>query len=290
MESPPEHPLHLPDPGYTPVLPTVQLLVGLMALFVGWAVVLIIDVLAVLPLQTLPLPPTATYPLAWYHLFGEAGPIEKLQWLNLALAMLAAAYMWLAFGRSCDDRMRRAWFLLSAGLLLMLAEDSLNVRHVIAAEYVIPVTESVMPSSAARAAWELTFYAVLTILMAAPLLIFYLHGSAILRPPKRLIAGYALYGAVGFGSALRRLGDWQERLGHWIIDTLHLTEQPAWASALLRAERALEQDPDYPFTAGYLLVDHLIEESVELIAATLLLSGLLVLVSRFKHDRHTKPA
>ena len=146
------------------------------------------------------------------------------------------------------------FFLFAAGLFLMLLEDSLNVRHIFSDHYVIPLTQGQLEESIARPLWELSFFALLAALMASPLLML-LKGDKLglaLWTPRRLIVAYVIYGIVAFGSALRRLNDWQDRLGHWIIYTLNLDEREPWKSELERVAAQLEADPDFYFTIGYL--------------------------------------
>ena len=262
-------------------LATVALLVPTLALMLGWYMVALVD------FQGQPLASfdaaraEGGYPLLWYHLFSEARPVEWLQWACQGIGFCVVASGYVHARRSGRQLERRVFFLLSAGLLLMLAEDSLNVRHLMADAYWIPLFESHASSRQIRMVWEAFFYLCLSSLMVAAIWHMVASGAAWLRPSGRLLLAYFVYGAVGFGSALRRLGDWQERLGHWLIERTQAMELPAWQEAYRRYEAALESNPDYQFTLGYLLTDHLLEESVELIAAMLLLSGLLIVASRY---------
>lgn len=262
-------------------LATLALLAPTVALLLGWYMVALVDFQGQ-PLESFNVVRAeGGYPLLWYHLFSEARPVEWLQWSCQGVGFCVALTGYVHARRHTRWLERRVFFLLSAGLLLMLAEDSLNVRHMMADAYWIPWFESYVSSRQIRMVWESFFYLCLSALMVSALWIMLTSGAPWLLPSRRLILAYSIYGMVGFGSALRRINDWQERLGHWLIERTRAMELPAWEEAYRRYEAALEANPDYEFTLGYLLTDHLLEESVELIAATLLLSGILIVASRY---------
>ena len=272
----------------TRYLPGFLLLATMFLLSIGWVAVLAVDVFNVAGSQSYVMRESLVYPLLWYHLFSEGSPVEILQWALLAASFGLAVNGFVTASRAGHIGARRLWFLLGAGLLLMLAEDSLNVRHIIASAYLLPALEPALDERTVRLAWELSFYAAIATLMAIPFAMLFFGALGPVRPPRRLLIAYGVYGLVAFGSAMRRVGDWQERLGHWLIEVLALRELPAWSNAFGRAERAMETHPDRAHSVGYMLVDHLVEESVELVAASLLLSGLLVVWFRLRAV-HQKP-
>ncbi|MCK8517210.1 hypothetical protein M0534_12880 [Methylonatrum kenyense] len=221
-------------------------------------------------------------PLLWYALFSEASPAENLQWLLIGAACVAmAAASWRY--RLAGARTAYAFAgLLTVGLFLMLIEDSLNLRHVVVDHYfpiLFGMPENDIPRTY-RVTWELSFYSLLATMMASGFLYFWLRGILQDTGLQLLTMGYLLYGLAGFSSALRSLGDWQERLGHWVIDRWELADLPAWSEALTRMELWKEASETYSHTLGYLLTDHLFEESLELLAATLLAAGFLNLQGR----------
>lgn len=250
-------------------------------LLFAWAAVLAVDFLNLGNAQVWWTADLEPLPVLWFELFAEGKPAENLQWAFLATGFLA--FVTVALKLRTVDRVRyRYALMLSIGLLLMLIEDSLNFRHVVVDTY-FPLLfgdADDYPRRTYRLIWELTFYSMLSVLMVLPLFAFWRRGIWRGTGLRVLIAGYLVYGAVGFGSAMRRVGDWQERLGHWIIERFDLAALPAWQESLARMAFWHENVPDYPHTLGYLLTDHLIEESVELLAATLLVMGLLMLRRR----------
>lgn len=246
-------------------------------LVLGWAAVVSVDFLNVRDAQSWLTADFHPLPLLWYELFSEASPAENLQWAALATAFLAMATVaWRL--RQADSRPAYPLCaVLAIGLLLMLVEDSLNLRHIVVDHYFPTLfgDDDTYPRSLYRLIWELMFYSLLAALMALPFLAFWRSRAWEGTGLKLLVFAYAIYGFAGFSSAMRRIGDWQERLGQHIIARFKLSELPAWTEALERMERAREQSENYTHTLGYLLTDHLIEESIELIATTLLVTGLL---------------
>ncbi|SFC05274.1 hypothetical protein SAMN05660443_1336 [Marinospirillum celere] len=248
---------------------------GLTLLFLSLAVTVVFDFFGV---SALALFFIDDYPLVYYSIFSEGRTIEKLQWFFLASGALLSALVYGSIGTSPARSIeRRAFFLFSAGFFLMFLEDWMNIRHLISSAYMIPLFEAWLSSTQARMIWEAVFYFFLASIMVGAFWCLLKSGSSELKPNKRLTFGFVLYGMVGFGSAFRRLFEWQERLGNTIIDSLNLKAIEAWQEAFSIYYHELEQNPDYGFSPGYLLVDHLVEESLELIAASFLLSGLLAI-------------
>lgn len=253
-------------------------LIGFGYILLGWTAVLAIDFLNIWNMQEWLIGNLEPLPLLWYELFAEGKPAENLQWAALATGFLS--FITVSFRLRLIDSIRyRYALMLSVGLLLMLIEDSLNLRHVVVDAYFPRMFGDAhnYPHRTYRLVWELIFYSFLSLLMGVPFLAFWLKGVWKGRGLRILTAGYLVYGLAGFSSAMRRVGNWQERLGHYIIEQLNLTALPAWQESFERIEFWRENIPNYSHTLGYLLTDHLIEESVELVAATLLLMGLLIL-------------
>jgi len=214
--------------------------------------------------------------MAWYALFSEGGVVENAQWLLLATALSVALWCWAQIlVQNPRSSLRTPVFLLAAGLALMLIEDSLNLRHMVS-DRVLANAFFVEPlPSHVRMTWETSFYLALAGTMLASMVLIWRRGALSRSTLALVVVAYATYGLVGFGSALRRLGDWQERLGAYIIARFELLGLPNWADAAQRIEGWRAADPDYTYTIGYFLVDLLVEESVELIAASLLTAAVI---------------
>lgn len=214
--------------------------------------------------------------MAWYGLFSEGKLVERLQWMLLSVGLCAALWVWgQVIKHDGASPLRVPVFLLVAGLAVMLIEDALNFRHVVADQLLAPLhVDSVLPRMT-RTAWEASFYVLLASVMVVPLIVLLRRGVLSAAAQVWALAAYGLYGLVAFGSALRRVGDWQERLGAWIIDRFELLDLQNWRLAQFSIDRWHAADESYTHTLGYLLVDHLVEESVELLAAALLVGAVI---------------
>ncbi len=264
-----------------PRLKPRHVLLGALAyLAVSWTVIIAVDFLNLFGLQRFTMD-IAPLPMLWYELYSEGSWTERLQWLLLAVALWTTFRLLLLARKQSHTPTYVAATALSCGLLFMLVEDSLNFRHIVSDVYLTAWISDPLPRRI-RMVWEVTFYSLLAVLMATGLW-FLWRGH---RLPPRLWAlimiAYGVYGTVGFASALRRMGNWQERLGEWVIQTLDLARLPAWSLSMEKMVGWHEVDPTYRFTLGYLLTDHLLEETVELIAAALLAAAMLAVSWRLR--------
>ncbi|MCH8551354.1 MAG: hypothetical protein LAT62_05415 [Natronospirillum sp.] len=249
------------------------LFIAVVCLLAMWVAVVVVDFLNLGELQHQVIAITNSgLPLLWYWLFREGQLVEMVQWLLLGCSAVAMFFTFRQLRSVADQTTQIAMIILCFGLTLMLVEDSMNFRHVMASIVFIPWLTDVsnLTSTEVRMIWELTFYLVLAICMAVPVWLFWKARILSAGTIVWLVPAYGVYGLVGFGSALRRLGSWQERLGEHIIHRFSLLELPAWSqSNELLFNHPIWTPPSANYL-GYLLVDHLFEESIELIAAILL--------------------
>ena len=219
----------------------------------------------------------SNFPLLWYHLMSEASPTENLQWMLQSTGVIISFVAYAKLKHS-NRYLSQAWLLLCAGLFIMLIEDSLNFRHVVFAYY---IEEGLNDDDRWRVyyktIWELCFYLLLASLMliSALLLIRYI------KPDKHCLAfiviAYFLYGIAALGSALRKVFDWQERFGDFLIDKFHFAEIDNWATGFEILKKARNEVEGYTHTMGFLLIDHWYEESLELLSAGFLITAILLL-------------
>ncbi len=189
----------------------------------------------------------------WVLLFTEGGPIEMLQWLILAMAAGLAFHihgrLHLAGTASKDAICARAfWLIMGIAFLLMLVEDTGNARHWIRA-----LVRAVFGGRSG----EITEWAYFIALGAVPLTALVFFSRPILRMPKTrmlLLGGFFCYGLAVAGSVTRYR--WYETAGHW----LHVN--------VFRESLKIVEVGNHGH--GFWLMDYLVEESIELIGATLL--------------------
>ena len=210
-------------------------------------------------------------PMLWLILFGEASLTENLQWFSL---LLAAFFAGLVAVQSKQARL--AATILCFGLLWMYAEDCSNVRHVTSAwlgELWLGYDTVSLEwrRSRARTMIELTIYAGMAAVMAVAYWLVWTR--KLLSQPAFIIftGGYLLYGVAAFGSASRNIGNWYANLGDVLFDTLARKHTLLW-----RGQDIVHyQDP-----LGFWWMDYLLEESLELLAASLLVAACICLFSR----------
>lgn len=221
-------------------------------------------------------------PLIWYWFFREGQLVENLQWLLLGLSTLLIIVVWFELREKAGKRTQAVLVILFFGLALMFVEDSLNFRHAMSGVVFVPLLQDSTDLSVGeiRMVWEALFYLMLASLMAIPIYLLWKDRLLSPRTLRWLVPAYGVYGLVAFGSALRRIGNWQERLGEYVIYRFSLLELPAWQQSFDLITHRPTWMPPSSYKLGYLLTDHLFEESVELIAAILL----LVALTKLAHD------
>ena len=201
----------------------------------------------------------APFPLLWFELFAEGGPVERLQWSFLTLALAGCAGFGLRSHAEGLNAGRSFSILFGFGLSLMLMEDALNIRHHLA-NAVVDKTER-FEERMLRTIVELPLYGALGLLMVGAFVKF----SRDLRDTVGfwglLVTGYLFYGVAAVGSATRHIGDWYQHAGSWALERVphHSSEAMGIAQdlSLLFYDRHL----------GFYFMDQPIEESLELLGA-----------------------
>lgn len=268
-----------------PVDPSGILLVLVIGYLVAtWLLVLAVDFFNVFDLQRVLVESNERVPLLWWVLFREAGATEWLQRLVLIAGMFATLLIRRDALHRSEGRARLAFSVLTAGLFVMFVEEAFNFRHIVGETWLAPGENMTHP---VRIVWELTFYSLLGMAMVVPVAWLYLTGRIRRLPTVRLLGiGYMLYGMAAVASATRHVSDWYRQVGDWLVERLGILTLPGWEVAASGAEQARQVDPDFYWTPGFLLMDAFLEESLELLAAGLLVAGFF----RLYGDRTGRPA
>lgn len=195
----------------------------------------------------------------WIVLFHESYLTEWLQWGSLGAAALVAGHLGGRVRADGDLALGRFWRALAGGLALMLIEDAGNPRHALGAF----AQESLgVPSFTANAVLLGTIALVLLYAVAA-------HWRRLLplRPCRYyLAAAYAVYGLAGSLSATGPR--WYPRLGAALNDALFAGRLPPYD--------VMEGPLDF------LIADLMVEETVELVGASLFLAAVVAFATRFR--------
>lgn len=193
----------------------------------------------------------------WYLLFREGGPSEHLSWLLLgAAALLGAA----SAGRSSGaDARFWAWF--AFGAILLLIEDAGNTSHRFARDLDV-FAGQVFGFEVSRDGGRLVVFAILGAVMLGVLLRFRDQWSRWPSVRRMLLAGYVLYGvAAGASVPFNLLGAGYQSVGDTLLATLFGGQlsrlpEPIWGAT--------------SDNTGYVFMDLVVEESIEVLAAALL--------------------
>lgn len=147
------------------------------------------------------------HPRAWFHLFGERGYIELIQWFFLASLALTSMF----FGaRNIDtdaERLGRFWILMAIFFTILLVEDAGNTSHLYS-EYAKRIFQDNSFLSSRR-----IVYVGYMILGSLPVLKYL---KDLIQFPKAfivLLLGYGTYGFAGIQSAFTYLNDFRYALG-----------------------------------------------------------------------------
>ncbi|MCH8550280.1 MAG: hypothetical protein LAT80_15525 [Balneolaceae bacterium] len=209
------------------------------------------------------------YPnLFWIHVFREGSITENLQWLFLGFTALSLLLLVATFKETAI----RGYFALLFGTVLMFIEDKYNVRHKLndrigALIHGENVNLYEWKTSIYGASVEMIFYALLGTIMLYAFYSIYVKSEISQQSKKYLLAGYIFYFIASFGSATRNLFDWYAHVGGAILNLLTSFKDLTWSGDSMIYYR----DP-----LGFWFMDFVIEESLELMGATFLLSSVLI--------------
>lgn len=209
--------------------------------------------------------------------FAEGSISELLQRLFLILSACLAATCIIRFKKK-KAGVTAGWWLLAAGLILLYIEDAHNIRHLLTAfagESLpgIDAQSDEWRTSSLRTGLEMAVFALLGAVMAAALILILLQKQSPKVGSRLFVMGYVLYGSIAFASATRKVGEWYSKTGDWILSLLPKEVPTPWEDVTYQCGLHI---------SGFRLMDGLIEESIELIAASLLLAAI---IAHYQHYR-----
>jgi hypothetical protein len=211
----------------------------------------------------------------WMDLFNNR-PVEWSQWFVLAAAIAAAGF--LAGRLHAGPRRRAALFFawLAIGIGLMLIEEAGDIRHDVSG-YVARWFGQEIFGLPYRVVSDVPYFALLAVV---PLYAILRYGrdvwpSRSMRP--YLVGAYGLYALAGVASGLRHYRQLYSRIGARIDALL-------FDGVLTRPETM-----DEP-RKHFMIVDSMVEETVELFAAAFLLAAVLAFARDHEAGRLPAPA
>ncbi len=182
----------------------------------------------------------------WWHAFRNRGPVELLQWLLIAAVIIFAARLSGIHQQRGERHATYFWLLIAIGFSLMLIEDPGDPRHILGAYF---------PQFFG---WDKMYVeAVFFSVMVAPTIFAFLRFWNVpfryAQTRLYLIAGGLLYALAASTSVLRSYDEFYIRVGERLSNRFLDGEIP-----------------------GFFLMDFVLEESVELMAAATFLAGVYV--------------
>lgn len=231
---------------------------------IAWALFVAVDILDLVDLGV-PLFP---------HLFNDR-PVEWSQWIILILAIAAAAY--LAGRLAAEDRAgaSRFFFLLAIGLGLMLIEDAGDVRHTISG-YVSAMIGYEIFGLHHAVVTHVPYFAALAALPVYAVLRYGRYPWKSVQTRFYLGGGVLLYAVAALGGGLAFLNDFYVGLGAWVDRVVLGGRLPVPAGTA-------------PSAAHFMLMDSVIEESVELLAVAMLLAAILAFAGYVRSGQGDEP-
>ncbi len=212
----------------------------------------------------------AERPFMWYYLFMEGSPTEWLQWCYLGATVLMSGILGGQLAAKRQWLPARFFTLLGVGTTIMLMEDAGNLRHQIK-YYIRLIFGDTMRLGIAV---ELVFYGLLGLFLLY-ILVRYARVIWQQRTTRRfLLFGYGAYALAALASATRHIADWYDHFGNWLLQIAGLYE--------LMNARFIPTNVPRPI--GFYIMDFLVEESIELMAASALLAGVVAYFVAYQRD------
>lgn len=238
---------------------------GLGALIFSYLAILAVDILNIAGSRNLMT--IFDTPLLWNFLFTERGPVELLQWVFLGSFALLSAYLSGKLFERNENSLATFWGLFSIAGMLMLMEDAVNIRNFFL-----------------RGNWPLdwqtlnileTFYFIL--LAALPLYLILKYRAELMETGKTfklMLLGFFFYGGAAFVSGPADLTPFNYYLATFLYEGTVFLGGEELRVIYENTDAAMNElhGGNY-MSITYRFVDFFVEESLEFLGATMLLSS-----------------
>jgi len=222
--------------------------------------------------------------LVFIWLFEEGGPTEILQWASNICSLGLCFYLAILHDKKDEVDAARTFRIGAAGFSLLVLEDMGNVRHFFALsirDYLSGTMNYGGEGRYVHTIVELTLYSLISVLMIYFFLRFYPVLKKISKAHFLLVLGYVFYAIAAFASATRNIGNWYEHVGSILVSLVCEDMNDVFLS---------DSTGYIGYPLGFWIMDFLLEESLELIAASAILTTILLYADYLKkHSRlHTQ--
>lgn len=238
-------------------------------LIISWILVVLIDIYNIFDLREYFY--HGIVPTFWHYTFRESGPIEIVQWTFLALLALTSLYLYLKSKQVGSKKERNFWGLFTITGVLMLAEDWLDIRHLILREYL--TLEWVVLNLL-----ETGYFLALGLIPIGAVLLY----GRIIKSKDSLtlvliVLGIGVYLVAIFLSGPADLTNINQAIGNSLHESFNeIGGEDLEELHQIGQNRIEEQEEELGVSmmgVTYRFKDLLVEESIELIGATLLLAA-----------------
>ncbi len=243
---------------------------GLGILLLSYIAVYLIDVRNIYGLRDLF--QSRTVPVFWDFMFTEAGPIELLQWLFLAGLSTVSYYLYKVLDEQDRKEESVFWGLFSVAGFLMFLEDSLDIRHLVLRNLL--TFEWVVLNLL-----ETLYFVMLGLI---PLVAVLKYGKYIRQSRVTVVilaVGFVFYGSAAFISGPGDLTSVNYVIGDYLYEaTGSMGDGELRELYELGDQNILDKEEELGIEmmdVRYRLKDYLVEESLELVGATMLLASAL---------------
>ncbi len=199
--------------------------------------------------------------LLWYYLFHDGFITEWLQWIFLGGTALVSSHIGGRLVSLGNREPATFWILLSAAAVLMFIEDAFNARHYIAF-FTQVIFDAEGFTNPVKTITHLIYFVFLASIPMYALLRFWRYIWASASTSYYIAIGFITYGMAAFASGTRDIMNWYSVVGESINGII--------ASGIM-SNYFVQTEPTRPL--GFYLMDSVVEESIELIAAAALLAA-----------------
>lgn len=254
--------------------PKTIIAIGIGILVFSYMTIYLIDMLNIFGLRMLF--EGGKVPLMWHWTFVEAGPVEVFQWLFLGGFIITSGYLVGGFSQLNESKKANFWLIMAIGGVLMLIEDAANVRHPL-------ITSSIIFDWHTVNILETIYFLFIAFL---PVIAVIKYRKILFKNRKLLmlfVLAFLFYGTAGFVT-----GDTYVSNGLGIVEpinnamynfTVYLGGedlQIIYEDSNRHIAELEEERGSSIMDVGMRLNDYILEESLELLGATMFLAAALM--------------